>query len=413
MAIVVLLGTLDTKGVELDFVRSQVRNEGCEVILVDVGVTGVPQAVADIGRDAVAEAAGVSLADLVAGDDRGAALDAMARGAARLASDLHAAGRMDCLLSLGGSGGSSIATAAMRVLPIGVPKLMVSTVASSDVSSYVGQSDITMMYSVLDVSGLNAVSRRIYANAAAAAAGMARSFAIRAVAGDAKSAIAITMFGVTTPAVTTARHWLESLGYEVLVFHANGAGGRSMEKLAADGALAGVLDLTTTELADELVGGDLSAGPQRLEAAGRCGLPQVVSLGALDMVNFGPFSGVPARFGNRVFYKHNANVTLMRTTPAECIELGRRIAGKLNAARGPVCLFVPRGGVSSIAEPGKVFFDPAADIALIEALTATLSPSIEVVTDDASINDPAFATAMARKLHTLILQTKAERHVQS
>lgn len=413
MAIVVLLGTLDTKGVEFAFVRDELRNNGCAVILVDVGITGVPQAAADIGRDSVAEAAGVALADLVAGDDRGVAMAAMARGATRLTDDLYATGRLHCLLSLGGSGGSSIATAAMRALPVGVPKLMVSTIASSDVSAYVGQCDITMMYSVLDVSGLNAVSQRIYTNAAAAAAGMAKAFASRTSAAEAKPAVAITMFGVTTPAATTARHWLERQGYEVLVFHANGAGGRAMEKLAADGALAGVLDLTTTELADELVGGALSAGPHRLEAAGRRGLPQVVTLGALDMVNFGPPSAVPARFADRLFYEHNANVTLMRTTPVECAELGRIIASKLNVARGPVCLFIPRGGVSSIAEPGKVFFDAAADIALIDALTANISPSVEVVTGDAAINDPAFATAMARKLHTLINETRAKRHDQS
>ena len=353
MAVVVLVGTLDTKGIEFAFVRDELRDLGCEVILVDVGVLGVPQTSADVGRDAVAAAAGARLTDLAARDDRGYALAAMARGATRLVDELYAAGRLDCLLSLGGSGGSSVATAAMRALPIGVPKLMVSTIASSDVSSYVGQSDILMMYSVLDVSGLNAVSKRIYANAAAAAAGMATAFASRTVAADAKPAVAITMFGVTTSAVTTARHWLEDQGYEVLIFHANGAGGRSMEKLAAEGALVGVLDLTTTELADELVGGDLSAGPQRLEAAGRRGLPQVVSLGALDMVNFGPAAAVPARFADRLFCEHNANVTLMRTTSRECAELGRIIATKLNAAQAPSAFLSPAAGCRRSPSPER------------------------------------------------------------
>ena len=413
MPTVVLLGTLDTKGVEFGFVRDRLQEKGCDVILVDVGVTGSPQADADIGRDAVAAAASAELAELVARDDRGYALDAMGRGATCVVGGLHAEGRLDCLLSLGGSGGSSIATAAMRSLPIGVPKLMVSTIASGDVASYVGQSDIAMMYSVLDVSGLNAVSRRIYENAAAAAAGMAEAFAARGTTTSTKAAVAVTMFGVTTPAVTAARRWLEQQGYEVLVFHANGAGGRSMEKLAADRALAGVLDLTTTELADELVGGDLSAGPDRLEAAGRMGLPQVVSLGALDMVNFGPIANVPARFQGRRLYKHNANVTLMRTTAAECAELGRIIGRKLGAARGPVTVFIPRGGVSSISEPGKVFHDAAADAALIEALTSSLAPGIDVVSSAAPINDPDFAVAMARRLHQSITQSGVEMRVQS
>jgi len=314
-------------------------------------------------------------------------------------------------MSLGGSGGSSIAAAAMRALPIGVPKLLVSTIASSDVSSYVGQSDITMMYAVLDVAGLNSISTAIYDNAAAAAAGMARAFANRKVGQGRKPAIAITMFGVTTPAVTAARQWLEAHGYEIFVFHANGAGGRAMEKLIDDGAFVGVVDLTTTELADELVGGDLSAGPDRLTAAGRRGIPQVVSLGALDMVNFGPSDRIPARFHDRRFYRHNQNVTLMRTTAAECAELGRILGGKLNAAHGLVTLFIPRGGVSSISEPGQVFYDRSADEALIASLIATVSPRVTAVQDDRPINDAGMATAMAVAIHDLISRSKEDFHV--
>lgn len=411
MPIVVLLGTLDTKGIEFAYVRDRLRGFGCQVILIDVGLVGAPQAAPDITRDTVAAAGGTTVAALLARDDRGAALEAMARGATQLAENLHREGRLHALMSLGGSGGSSIAAAAMRALPIGVPKLLVSTIASGDVRSYVGQSDITMMYAVLDVAGLNSVSTALYDNAAAAAAGMAGAFANRKVSQDRKPAIAITMFGVTTPAVTAARRWLESRGYETFVFHANGAGGRAMEKLISDGAFVGVIDLTTTELADELVGGDLSAGPDRLTAAGRRGIPQVVSLGALDMVNFGPPDRIPTRFNDRLFYRHNQNVTLMRTTAAECVELGRILGQKLNAARGPITLFLPHGGISSISEPGQVFHDREADEALIASLMATISPNITVVQDDRPINDAGLATAMALAIHKLISRPKEDFHV--
>jgi uncharacterized protein (UPF0261 family) len=287
----------------------------------------------------------------------------------------------------------------MRELPIGVPKLMVSTVASGDTSPYVGSVDVTMMYSVVDISGVNRVSARIMANAAGAIAGMAGA---TVPALDEKPLVAATMFGVTTPCVTHARERLEELGYEVLVFHATGTGGQSMEALARGGFLVGVLDLTTTELADELVGGVLSAGPDRLEAAGELGLPQVVSLGALDMVNFGPRETVPPQFEDRNIYVHNPTVTLMRTTPAECAELGRRIARKLSAATGPTVLFVPLKGVSMIATEGGPFHDAAADEALFSALREGLADSVELHELDLDVNDPAFADAMANRLHELI-----------
>src|SRR5204862_4578233 len=243
----------------------------------------------------------------------------------------------------------------MRALAVGVPKLMVSTVASGDTRPYVGAVDVTMMYSVVDIAGVNRVSARIMANAAAAIAGMAGA---QVPPLEEKPLVAATMFGVTTPCVTRARERLEELGYEALVFHATGAGGQSMEALARGGYLAGVLDATTTELADELVGGVLSAGPDRLEAAGAIGLPQVVSLGALDMVNFGPRETVPERFAGRNLYVHNPTITLMRTTPEECRELGRRIGRKLSGAKGPTALFVPLRGVSMIAVEGQPFHDP-------------------------------------------------------
>ena len=414
MPTVAILGTLDTKGLELAYAARLVRADGCDVVLIDVGVTGAPQQInADVTRAQVAAAADESLQDLVHRDDRGHAMEAMGRGAGKILRDLYASGRLDAVLSMGGSGGSSIATAAMRQLPIGVPKLMVSTIASGDVSSYVGQTDITMMYSVLDIAGLNSVSERIFANATAAVAGMAKAAVQRAPRAHARPTIAVSMFGVTTPAVTAARTWLEAAGYEVLVFHANGAGGRAMESLIRDGAVAGCLDLTTTELADELVGGTLSAGPGRCEAAGRRGLPQVVSLGALDMVNFGPLDTVPVHFRGRTLYQHNPNVTLMRTTAPECASLGAIIGRKLNAATGPAAVFIPLRGVSSISTAGKVFHDSAADAALFAALRATLDSRIEAVSLDTDINDSGFAIAMAQKLHKLIEIDKGNSRVQT
>ena len=397
MPTIVLLGTLDTKGAEYDFVRSHLRAAGCEVLVVDAGVMGQDRYPVDVGPAEVAAAGGASQSSLVELGDRGAALAAMSAGAIRIVADVHAQGRLDGILALGGSGAAALAAPAMRALPIGVPKLLVTTMAAGDVRPYVGESDLAMLYPVVDIAGINRISAQILANAAAAIAGMAGVGRVEP--GDSgRPLVGATMFGVTTPAVTTARERLEALGYEVLVFHATGAGGRAMEALVRGGFLAGVLDITTTELADELVGGILSAGPDRLEAAGAAGLPQVVSLGALDMVNFGPRETVPARFAGRRFHEHNAAVTLMRTTPDECRELGRTLARKLNAARGPVSVFVPRGGVSMIDVPGQPFHDPDADQALFAELEAGLDSRIEVVTSDASINDPGFATAMADQL---------------
>ena len=394
MPTVVLLGTLDTKGEEYAFLRDRLREHRVDVLLVDAGVHE-PSVQPDIGREELA--AGV--AQLAAAGDRGAAVTAMAEGAERVVTQLHADGRLDGILALGGSGGSSIATRAMRALPVGVPKLMVSTVASGDTRPYVGAVDVTMMYSVVDIAGVNRVSARIMANAAGAIAGMVRAEVPQVAE---KPLIGASMFGVTTPCVTRARERLEQHGYEVLVFHATGAGGQSMEALARGGFLAGVLDVTTTELADELVGGVLSAGPDRLEAAGEMGVPQVISLGALDMVNFGPRETVPAQFDARNLYVHNPTVTLMRTTPDECAELGRQIGRKLSAAKGATVLFIPLKGISMISVEGQPFYDSAADDALIAGLHETLGPRVEVHELDTDINDPAFADAMADRIHELI-----------
>ena len=400
MATVVLVGTLDTKGVEYGYMRDRLREAGVDVVLVDAGVVGTPQTQPDVTREEVARAAGADVAALAEAGDRDAAIEKMVEGAAEIVRRRHAEGRLDAILGLGGSGGTAIVTFAMRGLPVGVPKLMVSTVASGDTRPYVGASDVTMMYSVVDIAGINQISERILSNAAAAGAGMAKVELPERE--GAKPLVAATMFGVTTPCVTKARERLEELGYEVLVFHATGSGGQSMEALIRGGFVTASLDVTTTELADELVGGVLSAGPHRLEAAGDLGIPQVVSVGALDMVNFGPIETVPERFAGRRLYKHNPAITLMRTTPEECAELGRMMARKLNAARGPTALFVPLRGVSMIAVEGQVFEDRAADDALVAALREHVDRSrVEVHELDTDVNDPEFALAMANRLHEL------------
>ncbi|WP_138731786.1 Tm-1-like ATP-binding domain-containing protein [Modestobacter excelsi] len=390
---VVLVGTLDTKGDEYAFLRDRLQAAGVGTLLVDVGTQGVARTPADVPREEMAAAGGFDLADLT---DRGAAVQAMCAAVPGVVRRLFDEGRCSGVLAAGGSGNTAIATAAMRALPVGVPKLVVSTMASGDTAAYVDVSDVTLMPAVTDVAGLNSVSARILANAAAAMAGMVSAPPVDL--GESRPVVAATMFGVTTPAVTTAREELERRGYEVLVFHATGTGGRSMESLVESGFVTGVLDLTTTELADDLVGGVLSAGPHRLEAAGRVGVPQVVSLGALDMVNFGPRESVPARFADRTLYVHNPSITLMRTTPEECAELGRRLGAKLSAATGPVALFVPLRGISAISGEDGPFADPDADAALLAGLRETLAPSVEVHEVDAHVNDPEFAVAMAARL---------------
>ena len=404
MAVVALIGTLDTKGAEYAWLAEQLDKHGVQTLFVDVGSFSASP-LANISSDDVIAAADSDAAALRERRDRGEMMQVMSLGAAHIVRDLAVSGRIHGLLALGGSGGSSVAAAAMQALPVGFPKLLVSTMASGDVKPYVGEVDATLMYSVVDVAGINSVSSQVFANAAAAIAGMARAYEDRLAAAPAghKPVVAVTMFGVTTPAADEARDTLTDLGYEVLVFHATGAGGRAMEKLAESGLLAGVCDLTTTELADDLVGGVLSAGPRRLEMAGRVGLPQAVSLGALDMVNFGPADTVPPEFAGRNLFVHNPTVTLMRTTPEEMAELGRRIATKLAAATGPTELFIPLRGVSAIDVEGAPFRDAEADATLFAELRAGLVGSGVVVHElDQAINDPGFGAAMARALHASI-----------
>ena len=402
MSAVLLIGTFDTKGEEYAFVRSQITDRGVQVLTMDIGVFGgQPSFPVDVSAADVVKAGGGSLAALQQKNDRGSAVDAMQAGARALVLRLFGEKRFDGVLGLGGGGGTTMITAAMRELPVGIPKVMVSTMASGNTAPYVDVKDITMMYSVVDIAGLNPISRRILTNAAGAICGMLQPTADgRRPTVKTRPMIAATMFGVTTPCVTAARKKLEDAGYDVLVFHATGSGGRAMEGLIADGYFAGVLDVTTTEWCDEVVGGVLTAGPERLSAAGRKGIPQVVSVGALDMVNFGGVETVPEKFRGRNLYKHNATVTLMRTTPDECREIGRRIAEKLSAAKGPVILLFPLKGVSMLDAAGQPFSDPEADSALFASLRDNVAGHVTVREMDVHINDPAFANALADELLT-------------
>jgi uncharacterized protein (UPF0261 family) len=407
MATIAVLGTLDTKGHELAFVAERIRQRGHQTVLIDVGTGGPPQVVADVTRDQVAAIGGIDLQGLAAGRDRGQCVSAMAEAAPKLLVQLHQEGIIDGVISLGGGGGTAIGSAAMRALPIGFPKLMVSTLASGNTSPYVGTKDIAMMPSIVDVAGLNRISKTIFSRAAGAICGM-----VEARIDDAqeeKPLLAISSFGNTTECVNEAKSLLEQAGYEVLVFHATGTGGRTMESVIGSGLVAGVLDLTTTEWADELVGGVLSAGPERLDAAAHAGIPAVVVPGCLDMVNFGPRESVPEKFAGRNFYIHNPQVTLMRTSPAECAELGRILARKVNTYTAPVTVLIPRRTVSVIGAAGKPFHDPDADEALFESLTRELRDDIPLVSMDCEINDPAFSRACAEALLSHLHETPPDK----
>ncbi|MEM7332245.1 MAG: Tm-1-like ATP-binding domain-containing protein [Chloroflexota bacterium] len=401
---ILLIGTLDTKGAEYGFVRDLIHARGHQTILMNTAVLHDPTIPPDISSSQVAEAGGSSIEALREAGDRGAALTVMGQGAANLVAKATAAIQFDGVLALGGSGGTSVATAAMQALPVGLPKVMVSTMASGDVSPYVDVKDVTMMYSVVDVAGLNRISRQVFGNAVGAICGMVEQEIPPA---DDKPLIAATMFGVTTPCVTAVREKLEAAGYEVLVFHATGSGGRAMEALIEDGFITAVADLTTTEWCDELVGGVLTAGPTRLDAAAQKGVPQVVSLGALDMVNFGGVGSIPNQFKDRNLYVHNPQVTLMRTTPEECKKLGEIIAKKLNQSAGPTTLFIPLKGISAIATEGQPFHDPAADQALFEAIRQTIDPDkVKLIELNHAINDPDFAEQVASELLSLVAKSE-------
>ncbi len=393
MATIAVLGTLDSKGHEHAFVAEVIRSMGHEALLIDAGCLDAPQVEPGVKRTDILP----GLPDLPV--DRGLRVAAMAEAVPAYVAKLAAEGRIQGIISLGGGGGTAIATAAMRALPLGFPKLMVSTLASGNTAPYVGVKDIVMMPSIVDVAGLNRISRQVFTQAAGAICGMVQAGAgAAAVTGEAKPLIVASMFGNTTACVTEAKRILEEAGYEVLVFAATGQGGKTMESLIESGLVAGVLDITTTEWADELVGGVLTAGPQRLEAAGKAGVPAVVAPGCLDMVNFGAPDTVPGKFKDRLFYHHNPQVTLMRTSVEENAELGRILAGKISSYPAPVTVLLPLGGISVVSAPGGPFHDAAADAALFEALKSGLRGGIPVHEFAGNINDPGFAAACAAAL---------------
>ncbi|MDH4454944.1 MAG: Tm-1-like ATP-binding domain-containing protein [Verrucomicrobiota bacterium] len=395
MSTIAVLGTLDTKGHEHGYVADIIRQRGHQPLIIDTGSSTAPQIKPDISREEVAQARGVDLAGILARQDRGEAVTAMAGAATVLLSKLVGEGRIDGVISLGGGGGTAISTTAMRALPVGFPKVMVSTLAAGNVAPYVGTKDIVMFPSIVDVSGLNRLSRVLLARAAGAICGMVE--AVVPAAQD-KPLIAASMFGNTTTCVNAAKQSLEDAGYEVLVFAATGTGGKIMESLIESGMISAVLDITTTEWADELVGGVLNAGPTRLDAAGKAGVPAIVTPGCLDMVNFGEPATIPAKFAGRTFYHHNPQVTLMRTTPEECAELGRILAEKVNAYTGPVSVLLPLKAISIISAPGQPFHDPAADAALFASIKQHVRSGIPVVELDCEINAPEFALACAEVL---------------
>ncbi|MEY2600158.1 MAG: hypothetical protein RLZZ142_2417 [Verrucomicrobiota bacterium] len=403
MKTIAVLGTFDSKGAELEAVADMIEGRGFGVLRIDVG-SGVPQVRVDVRADevlSVLEAEGMESREAPARRDRGAWVALIAEAAGRYLKELVGNHAVHGVISLGGGGGTAIGTAAMRPLPIGFPKVMVSTLASGNVAPFIGTVDIVMIPAVVDVAGLNRISRVIFENAAGAICGMVDAAKGREARGaEARPVVVASMFGNTTGCVNEARRWVEAAGFEVLVFHSTGQGGRAMESLIASGLVAGVLDVTTTEWADEWVGGILGAGPERLDAAAKAGVPAVVAPGCLDMVNFGEPQTVPARFAGREFYQHNPQVTLMRTNAEECAELGRILAEKVNASRGPVRVMWPKGGISALSAPGQPFYDPEADAALLAGLKAHLREGIAVEEMDCAINDPAFARACAEALLT-------------
>ncbi|MDU5333365.1 Tm-1-like ATP-binding domain-containing protein [Enterococcus sp.] len=405
MKTVALVGTFDSKGAEYQYIKGLLETLNLNVFTIHTGVFE-PTFTPDVDVAEIAEQVNGNIQKIRERNDRAYATDILSKGLESLLPKLFAKGLFDGVLSFGGTGGTSLVAPGMRQLPIGIPKLIVSTVASGDTSVYVGTSDIMMMPSIVDVSGLNKISKRIFGNAVSAMAGLLNyRFENEE---DERPLIAATMFGVTTPAVNFAREYLEKNGYEVLVFHATGIGGRTMESLVSDGYFKGVLDLTTTEWADQLVGGILNAGEKRLEAAALAEIPQVVSLGAMDMVNFGPFDTVPEKFKDREFYKHNPTVTLMRTTIEENKKLGKIIAEKLNLAKTDTIIMIPNAGFSAIDVKNGPFYDPEADAALINTIKENLNnQKVTVIEKETAINDREFAELSAQQL--INLMTKKEK----
>lgn len=398
MASVYVIATMDTKGHELAFVAQRLRSEGISAVMVDVGTLNEPQVTPDVDRGQVS----AGRFAVSANSDRGSAVSQMSDWLTEYLQTELAAGNILGVLGIGGSGGTALITRAMRGLRIGLPKLMVSTVASGNVAAYVDCHDITMMYSVVDIAGLNSVSQRVLANAAAAMAGMAtqKPLDLREI----KRAVGMTMFGVTTPCVNAVRQQLESEGFDALAFHATGSGGRAMEQLVSAGLIQGVLDITTTEIADEIAGGIFAGGPERLDRLIAAKIPLVLSLGAMDMVNFGALETVPEKYRHRMLHVHNPQITLMRTNVEENRKIGQWMAHKLNRSTTPLRLLIPEGGLSLLDQPGGVFYDPEADQALFESLREHLLATEERVieTYPLTINSPEFVDKLIEAFHRLV-----------
>jgi len=397
---VVIVGALDTKGKEFLFVKQLIEKEGLNTLVIDFGVMGQPDFQPDITREEVARQGGSELAAFAGGQHKDAAMKCMAAGLKAVAGQLYKDGKLDGIIGMGGSGGTSIATTAMRELPVGVPKVMVSTMGGGDVSAFAGSKDIIFIPSIVDVSGINSISQVIYANAAGAIAGMVKLEKPKAV--ESKPLIAASMFGNTTKCVDRARGILETAGYEVLVFHATGIGGKTMESLINDGYIVASLDITTTELADEVCGGVLSAGPDRCKAAAEKGIPAVLVPGCVDMANFGGIETVPEKFKGRNLYEWNPNVTLLRTNVEENKQMGAMLAAAANASKSPVVVILPMKGVSMLDSEGERFWDPEADAACYDTLRKNLKPSIQVIEANNNINDPEFADLCANTLLKLL-----------
>lgn len=397
MATIAVLGAFDTKGNEFLYLIGQIEERNHQVVRIDFSVLGDAPFAVEISAAQVAEAGGVSLSELRQRGSRGEAMRVMASGAAKVVEDLYQQGKIDGIIAMGGSGGTSVFLEAARHLPLGFPKVLVSTLANPAASDPVAIHDFVLVPAIVDIAGLNRISRRMIHQAAHAICGMVEGHRVES--GEDKPIIAATMLGNTTPAVDRARRIFEAAGYEVLVFHAIGNGGHTMESLIQSGWIDAVYDLTTVELASELVGSAAySAGPQRLTAAAQKGIPQVVSVGCLDFAIFARPETIPARYSSRLFYRWNPETTLMRTTPEENEQMGREMAQKLNASKGKCTIWFPKGGFSQLDVPGGPFWHPEADLRLLAALKENLNPSIALVEVDAHINDATFAEAMAQAL---------------
>ncbi len=407
---ILMIGAFDTKGVEYAYLRARILEHGHQVKSMNTGVLGATDLFPiDVPAAEVAAAGGGDLDELRRSQDRGRAMRVMSQGAAATVAALYAETPFDGIIGMGGTGGTSVVTAAMRALPIGLPKVCISTAASGDTSAYVGSKDITMIPSIVDVAGINRISSLIFTRAAGAIAGMVEATLPEET--DSKPIIAASMFGNTTQAVDAARAALDAQGYEVLVFHATGAGGKTMESLVREGLVDAVLDMTTTEWADTVCGGVFDAGPERLSAPGEMGVPHLIVPGCVDMANFGGMETVPQKYkdAGRLFYEWNPSVTLMRTNAEENRRMGETFAAKANAAKGPVAFLIPLRGVSILDGDGQLFEDRAADQAMFDAIKADLRPDIPVVALDHNINDPEFAAKAVEMMLDLISQTQSQK----